>query len=93
MLSPRLGAPYAYMLYGLRGAKAFHQGQHGDFALVGVPIRQCRQIPESHDNFTVFRPKPFPFPVRHHDVGGSDRNFADAAAGQESGFCRNAWRD
>lgn len=38
MLSPRLGAPNAYMLYGLRGARDFHRGVHADFSRVGV---QC----------------------------------------------------
>jgi oligopeptide transport system substrate-binding protein len=36
ILSPRLGAPYAYMLYCLRGAEDFHKGRHGDFTQVGV---------------------------------------------------------
>lgn len=36
ILSPALGAPYAYMLYPMRGAKAFHNGQSNDFSSVGV---------------------------------------------------------
>ena len=36
ILSPALGAPYAYMLYPMRGAEAFHRGQNSDFASVGV---------------------------------------------------------
>lgn len=36
ILSPVLGAPYAYMLYPMRGAKAFHNGQSSDFSSVGV---------------------------------------------------------
>ncbi len=36
ILSPTLGAPYAYMLYPMRGAEAFHRGQNSDFASVGV---------------------------------------------------------
>ena len=36
ILSPALGAPYAYMLYPMRGAKAFHTGEVKDFDAVGV---------------------------------------------------------
>lgn len=36
ILSPTLGAPYAYMLYPIRGAKAFHTGKTDQFATVGV---------------------------------------------------------
>jgi oligopeptide transport system substrate-binding protein len=36
ILTPALGAPYAYMLYPMRGAKAFNQGVLQDFAEVGV---------------------------------------------------------
>ncbi len=36
ILSPALGAPYAYMLYPMRGAEAFHRGQSTDFSSVGV---------------------------------------------------------
>lgn len=36
ILTPTLGAPYAYMLYAMRGAKAFNQGAHSDFASVGA---------------------------------------------------------
>ncbi len=36
MLSPALGAPYADMLYCIRGAEAFHKGDSTDFASVGV---------------------------------------------------------
>lgn len=36
ILSPELGAPYAYMLYPMRGAKAFNQGQIIDFSQVGA---------------------------------------------------------
>lgn len=36
ILSPALGAPYAYMLYPMRGAEAFHRRQNSDFASVGV---------------------------------------------------------
>ena len=36
MLSPGLGSPYAYMLFCLRNARAFHAGEVTDFAEVGV---------------------------------------------------------
>ena len=39
ILSPALGAPYAYMLYPIRGAKAFHTGKTDQFATVGVHAR------------------------------------------------------
>ena len=36
ILSPALGAPYAYMLYCMRGAKAFNRGELTDFSAVGA---------------------------------------------------------
>jgi oligopeptide transport system substrate-binding protein len=36
MLKPSLGSPYAYMLYCLRNAEAYHRGEIEDFAKVGV---------------------------------------------------------
>lgn len=36
ILSPALGAPYAYMLYPVRGAEAYNKGLIKDFAKVGV---------------------------------------------------------
>jgi len=36
MLSPRLGAPYAYMLYCIKNAEAYHRGTITDFSQVGV---------------------------------------------------------
>lgn len=36
ILTPALGAPYAYMLYPMRGAKAFNKGEIKDFSTVGV---------------------------------------------------------
>ncbi len=36
ILTPLLGAPYAYMLYSIRGAEAFHKGQLKDFSQVGL---------------------------------------------------------
>ena len=36
ILTPALGAPYAYMLYPVRGAEAFNRAETSDFATVGV---------------------------------------------------------
>lgn len=36
ILSPALGAPYAYMLYPMRGAESFHKGIETNFETVGV---------------------------------------------------------
>ena len=36
ILSPALGAPYAYMLYPMRGAESFHKGIETSFETVGV---------------------------------------------------------
>ncbi len=36
ILTPLLGAPYAYMLYPMRGAEAFHTGELTDFSKVGA---------------------------------------------------------
>ncbi len=36
ILTPELGAPYAYMLYSMRGAEAFNKGETSDFTTVGV---------------------------------------------------------
>ena len=36
ILTPELGAPYAYMLHCIRNAKAYNQGKLDDFAKVGV---------------------------------------------------------
>jgi oligopeptide transport system substrate-binding protein len=36
ILTPSLGAPYAYMLYPMRGAEAFNKGKLTDFSNVGV---------------------------------------------------------
>ncbi len=36
MLSPKFAAPYAYMLFVLEGAEAFHRGDTTNFATVGV---------------------------------------------------------
>jgi oligopeptide transport system substrate-binding protein len=39
ILTPSLGAEYAYFLYVLRGAEAFHKTPQGDFSTVGVQAR------------------------------------------------------
>lgn len=44
LLSPALGAEYAYFLYVLRGAEAFHKGQSKDFATVGVRAADARTL-------------------------------------------------
>ncbi len=36
ILTPKLGAPYAYMLHAMRGAKAFNKGETKDFSTVGA---------------------------------------------------------
>ncbi|MGC6506561.1 MAG: peptide ABC transporter substrate-binding protein [Coraliomargaritaceae bacterium] len=36
ILSPGLGAPYAYMLYPIEGAEAYNKGESVDFSTVGV---------------------------------------------------------
>ena len=44
ILTPALGAEYAYFLYLLRGAEAFHKGSSTDFATVGVKARDVRTL-------------------------------------------------
>ena len=44
ILSPKLGAPYAYMLYCIEGAEAFHKGRTSDFASVGVRAINARTL-------------------------------------------------
>jgi len=44
MLSPSLAAEYAYMLYPLRNAKAFHSGELADFAQVGAVAEDERTL-------------------------------------------------
>jgi len=36
ILAPELGAPYAYMLYSMRGAEAFNKGETDNFTTVGA---------------------------------------------------------
>lgn len=44
MLTPSLGAEYAYFLYLLRGGEAFHQGKTRDFSTVGAVARDARTL-------------------------------------------------
>jgi oligopeptide transport system substrate-binding protein len=44
ILTPSLGAEYAYFLYLLRGAEAFHQGATKDFSTVGVTARDAHTL-------------------------------------------------
>lgn len=44
MLSPDLGAPYAYMLHPIRGAEAFNTGKIDDFSTVGVKALDNRRL-------------------------------------------------
>lgn len=44
ILSPELGAPYAYMLYPMRNAEAFHEGEIEDFSEVGVRAPDSRTL-------------------------------------------------
>lgn len=44
ILSPALGAEYASMLYVIRNAEAFHQGQINDFSQVGVRALNPRTL-------------------------------------------------
>ncbi|MES2695541.1 MAG: peptide ABC transporter substrate-binding protein, partial [Verrucomicrobiota bacterium] len=44
MLTPTLGAEYAYFLYLLRGAEAYHKGTTTDFSTVGVTARDARTL-------------------------------------------------
>lgn len=44
ILTPALGAEYAYFLYLLRGAEAFHKGGTTDFSTVGVRAPDARTV-------------------------------------------------
>lgn len=44
ILTPALGAEYAYFLYLLRGAEAFHKGTTSDFSTVGAQARDARTL-------------------------------------------------
>lgn len=44
ILTPALGAPYAYMLYSIKNAEAFNKGELQDFAEVGVKAPDPRTL-------------------------------------------------
>jgi len=44
ILTPTLAADYAYFLYLIRGAEAFHQGKTADFSTVGAIARDPRTL-------------------------------------------------
>ncbi len=61
ILSPGLGAPYAYMLYCLKGAEAFHRGDTDDFGSVGV------STPDTHTLILSLRtPVPYFLSLLNH---------------------------
>lgn len=44
ILTPLLGAPYAYMLYPMKGAEAFHSGELTDFSQVGAKALDAQTL-------------------------------------------------
>ena len=44
ILTPELGAPYAYMLYSIRNAEAFNRGELKDFSMVGVKAPDSKTL-------------------------------------------------
>lgn len=68
LLSPALGAPYATMLYAVKGAESFHRGEDADFGSVGVEavspgeLRVTLRAPAPH--FLQLLMHPASFPVR-----------------------------
>lgn len=54
ILTPALGAPYAYMLYSIRNAEAFNKGELTDFAKVGVKAPDPRTL-----TFELEAPTPY----------------------------------
>lgn len=54
MLSPRLASAYAYMLYPLTNAEAYHKGQIEDFRLVGARAQDARTL-----ELTLHHPVPY----------------------------------
>jgi oligopeptide transport system substrate-binding protein len=54
VLTPSLGAEYAYLLYVVQGAEAFHRDQSADFAAVGIAA------PDAHTlRITLAHPTPY----------------------------------
>jgi oligopeptide transport system substrate-binding protein len=54
ILTPALGAPYAYMLYSIKNAEAFNKGELTDFAKVGVSAPDPRTL-----HFELEAPTPY----------------------------------
>lgn len=54
ILTPELGAPYAYMLYSIQNAEAFNKGKLTDFGEVGVRAPDPRTL-----QFTLESPTPY----------------------------------
>ena len=54
ILTPALGAPYAYMLYSVKNAEAFNKGELADFAEVGVKAPDARTL-----TFELEAPTPY----------------------------------
>lgn len=54
ILTPALGAPYAYMLYSIKNAEAFNKGELQDFAEVGVKAPDPRTL-----TFKLAAPTPY----------------------------------
>jgi len=54
ILTPALGAPYAYMLYSVKNAEAFNKGELHDFAEVGVKAPDPRTL-----TFELEAPTPY----------------------------------
>ena len=54
ILTPALGAPYAYMLYSIKNAEAYNQGELSDFGAVGVKAPNPRTL-----TFELEAPTPY----------------------------------
>lgn len=63
MLSPALGAPYAYMLYPIRGAEAFNTGKTSDFKTVGVKALDTKYL-----QITLSEPTPYILSLMAHQT-------------------------
>ena len=61
ILSPKLGSPYAYMLFGLTNAEAFHLGKIDDFSLVGAKAADDHTLV-----LTLHAPVPYFLPILAH---------------------------
>lgn len=54
MLTPSLGAEYAYMLYPMKNARAYHEGKLTDFSRVGCRFPDDRTVIVELDNPTPY---------------------------------------